>query len=390
MRLSNQTPEVSPSHLQAESQRYYSQAVGACLARLQRSVELLGQPLLSDGQSASLLCDIDTQTERLNTLVRHVLAAGGLSALTAFDSPEPVALLGLLTTLVDEYQAASPEAPFTLQFLAQPTTPGFAVPCVLLALQLLLDNALRCSPPAQPIAVVCEDEPVAGGWQFHVQDRGAGIAPESLDCLFDHPNQAAPAPIYGLGLTLARFVVEALGGHMWVASQLGEGATFSFSLPRHVLPRRWTVSRPKVMVIEANTDLSATLKAGYEEAGFEVEIAPTAEAGLARVSDFAPNLVLLELSPSSRAGQACLATLRQCSEAAVIFLVAPDERASVADALWQGASDCLVKPFHIRELLARTRAILRRRQSGAASASRSAARPRPHWLQGPKINPLLQ
>src|SRR5688500_7006215 len=149
MRLSNPTPGVPPSQLQAECQRYYSQAVGACLARLQRSVDLLGQPLLSDAQSASLLCDIDTQTERLNTLVRHVLAAGGLNALAATDSPEPVALLGLLTTLVDEYQAASPEAPFTLQLCALPATPGFAVPCVLLAVQLLLDNALRCSPPGQ-------------------------------------------------------------------------------------------------------------------------------------------------------------------------------------------------------------------------------------------------
>ena len=388
MHLANQSSQASPSLLQAECQRFYSQAVGACLARLQRSVDLLGQPLLSDEQAASLLRDIDVQTERLNTLVRHVLAAGGLSALAANDSPQPVSLVGVLTALVDEYQAASPTAPFSLQLSALPATPGYAVPCVLLALQLLLDNALRCSPPGQSIAVVCEDELGTDGWQFHVQDRGAGIDPQLLDSLFENPNQAAPAPIYGLGLTLARYIVEALGGRMWVASQLGEGATFSFSLPRHVLPRRWTVSRPKVMVIEANVDLCATLKAGYEEAGFEVEIAPTAEAGLARVSDFAPNLVLLELSPASLAGQACLATLRQCSEAAVIFLVAEDERAAVADALWQGASDCLVKPFHIRELIARTRAILRRRP--AAGASRSAGRPHANWLQGPKINPLLQ
>lgn len=389
MCFSTQLPAAGPGSLLTESQRFFSQAVGACLARLQRTVDLLQEPLLSDAQSASLLCEIDRQTDRLNILMRQVLAAGNVGALAVDDPSEPVALRGMLNRLLAEYNHASPSHTLRLQLRAQPVTAGHAVPCLLLALQLLLDNAVRCTPPGQAIQVECEADN-DGGWHFHVRDSGAGIAPDGLAAIFDSPHRAAPAPIYGLGLTLAQHLVHELGGRMWVVSQLGVGATFSFSLPRHVLPRRWTVSPPKVLLIEQNSESCASLQAGYEEAGFEVEVAPSVDAGLARVSDFAPNLVLLALSPTSLAGQACLATLRQSGEAAVIFLLAPHERSAVADALWQGASDCLVKPFHIRELIARTRAILRRRPPAGAIVTRAEARTRAAYLQRPKINPLLQ
>jgi two-component system response regulator ChvI len=121
-----------------------------------------------------------------------------------------------------------------------------------------------------------------------------------------------------------------------------------------------------------------------------VERAPSAEAGLALVPDYAPSRVVVALSPGSAAGKACLAALRQASQAAVIFLVAPEERDTVPEALWQGASDCLVKPFHVRELIARTRAILRRHQAAAQPPPRDMVR----WLTalGPqrKSDPMLQ
>ncbi len=390
MCVSNQSQIIAPDALRAESERYYSQAVGACLARLQRSVDLLQQPLLSEVNTASLLFDIEVQTDRLNTLMRQVLSAGGLEALAAGDGAERVPLADVLATLLAEYQAACPAREFDLRLEGLPTTAAYALPCVRLVVQLLLDNAVRCTPEGGHIAVVGEDEAAETGWVFHVQDGGAGLAPDQLATFFENPSQAAPAAVYGLGLTLAKFIVEAFGGEIWVESQAGAGATFSFSLPRHVLPRRWTVFRPKVLVIEENSELCATLKSGFEEAGFEVETSASAEAGLSLVSTFAPNLVLLELSPTSLAGQACLTTVRQCSDAAVIFLVSPDEREAVPDALWQGASDCLVKPFHIRELIARTRAILRRRPVGPRTAQRSLLQGRFGLIQRPKLNSLLQ
>jgi CheY-like chemotaxis protein len=375
-------PAATPARLVAECQSFYGQAVAACLARLQRSVDLLQQPLLAEIQQASLHREIDDQTDRLNTLLRHMLAAGAAS------EPQPVALLGVITALADEYQALSPARSISLRFASLPWTPASAVPGVRLVFQLLLDNALRRTPGGQAIAVSGEAE--AGGWIFSVHDAGAGLAPAQLETLFDNPSLAGPTAVYGLGLSLASVVVAALGGRMWAASEPGQGATFSFSLPGPDQLRRWTVSRPKILLIDKDSELCASLRAGYEEAGFEVETAPSAEAGLALMPDFAPSLVLLELSPASLAGQAYLAMLRKCSDAAVICLVASDERAGVPDALWQGATDCLVKPFHVRELIARSRAILRRRPIANKVLPRESSWLPPGLIRPPKINPLLQ
>jgi CheY-like chemotaxis protein len=388
MNFSVQDPAVHAEALQAEAQRYYSQAVSACLARLHCAVDLLQHPALTELQAAGLLRDVDEQTSRLNSLMRHVWA-GGLNAPPG-EPPAAVPLQAPLARLLAEYWAVAPQHGYELCLAAQPTVAASALPSLLVACQLLLDNALRRSPAGATVEITAEDDPAGEGWQVHIRDLGAELPPGEVESVFADWSLAAPSAVYGLGLSLAQLVVEALGGQLWVESGPGRGATFSFSLPRHVLPRRWNVSRPKVLVIEENTALSGTLSAAYEDAGFEVETAASVEAGLGRLPDFAPNVVLLELPPGSPAGQDSLTTLRRCGQAAVIFLVAPRDREAVPEALWQGASDCVVKPFHIRELIARTRAILRRRAAPAPALVRSALRPRPSLIQRPKINPLLQ
>lgn len=67
---------------------------------------------------------------------------------------------------------------------------------------------------------------------FSVTDTGPGIAPEEIERLFDRFWQArTDRRGVGLGLTIARGLVEAHGGRIWVDSRVGEGSTFSFTLP---------------------------------------------------------------------------------------------------------------------------------------------------------------
>jgi len=72
----------------------------------------------------------------------------------------------------------------------------------------------------------------------HVRDNGPGISPDNLSRIFDKFYQVDPSSTRekggaGLGLSISKALVEAHGGRMWVTSELNEGSTFSFSLPKH-------------------------------------------------------------------------------------------------------------------------------------------------------------
>jgi len=90
----------------------------------------------------------------------------------------------------------------------------------------LLENAVKYSPAGSPIAIQSEER--AGNLYVTVTDRGIGIAPEEHERIFQNERRA---PRSGMGLSIARAIVEAHGGALEVASSPGHGSAFTFSLP---------------------------------------------------------------------------------------------------------------------------------------------------------------
>ncbi len=96
----------------------------------------------------------------------------------------------------------------------------------------LITNALKYSPPDAPVTVRLRER--GGELILSVTDRGAGLSPESLSRLFQRFYRVDPGSRVegmGLGLYIARLIVEAHRGRIWAESELGNGSTFSVALP---------------------------------------------------------------------------------------------------------------------------------------------------------------
>ena len=98
----------------------------------------------------------------------------------------------------------------------------------------LLSNALRYTPPGGQVKVGLTESGngVGRGVMVFVQDSGAGIDPSDLPHVFERFYKSSDSGGMGLGLSIAKYLVEAHGGKIWAESVAGKGTKISFTIPR--------------------------------------------------------------------------------------------------------------------------------------------------------------
>jgi two-component system, OmpR family, response regulator MprA len=125
---------------------------------------------------------------------------------------------------------------------------------------------------------------------------------------------------------------------------------------------------PRVLVVEDDEEIALVLQRSLRLEGYEVRIAGDGEAALDQSAAFNPDLVILDLGLPKLDGIEVARRLRAADDVPILMLTARDALESRVEGLDSGADDYLVKPFERQELLARLRALLRRRPPrGAAS-----------------------
>jgi len=120
---------------------------------------------------------------------------------------------------------------------------------------------------------------------------------------------------------------------------------------------------PRVLLVDDDVKLVALLERCLRFEGFDVTCVYSGDAALAALNAAEPDLVLLDVGMPERDGIAVLRETRKVSDVAVVMLTARDEVRDKVGTLDLGADDYVVKPFDIDELVARMRAVLRRRGS---------------------------
>lgn len=116
----------------------------------------------------------------------------------------------------------------------------------------------------------------------------------------------------------------------------------------------------KILLVEDDASVAASVIDGLENAGLDVTHVDTGKGAIATFSQLHPDLVLLDLGLPDMDGQDVCRTLRQTTATPIIILSARSEEVDRVLALEFGADDYLVKPFGMRELVARIRAVARR------------------------------
>jgi signal transduction histidine kinase len=176
---------------------------------------------------------IQSVAMRMEYLIRTMLDVTTMEVGKFTVSPAPCAVESLL----DESQAMLDPLATSKQIHLQhdDIEPGLAIRAdrerVLQVLANLVGNALKFTPQGGRVTLsaIREDAMV----RFGVLDTGPGLARESLPCVFDRfwRKETAGTKGTGLGLFIAKGIVEAHGGRIWVDSDLGQGARFYFTLP---------------------------------------------------------------------------------------------------------------------------------------------------------------
>ena len=120
------------------------------------------------------------------------------------------------------------------------------------------------------------------------------------------------------------------------------------------------MSAGRILVIDDEPQIRRIMRTALTGAGYEVDDAKTGEEGLAKVREFRPDLVLLDINMPGMGGLAACRAIRTASNVAIIMLTVRNSEADKVEALDAGADDFVAKPFSTPELLARIRAALRR------------------------------
>jgi DNA-binding response OmpR family regulator len=127
----------------------------------------------------------------------------------------------------------------------------------------------------------------------------------------------------------------------------------------------------KILIVEDEPDMVLGLKDNFEFEGYEVLTASDGASGLERARTQKPDLVVLDIMLPKLSGlEVCKALRSEGFEAPIIMLTARGQEIDKVVGLELGADDYVTKPFSIRELLARVRAILRRTEGKKKRLSR--------------------
>jgi two-component system sensor histidine kinase KdpD len=194
---------------------------------------LLSNPDLDESQRHELLEVINEESDRLNRLIGEAAEMAQLDANQVELHLASHRIQEAVEAAIEKSKQVLGQHPIEIQLPADLAPARMDIGRIEEVIVQLLENAAKYSPPDAPIHIAGE---VRGRMLMtSVADRGPGIDDFEQSLIFDKfyrgRGQRLQVQGTGMGLAIARAIVEAHGGHIGVTSQLGHGSVFYFNLP---------------------------------------------------------------------------------------------------------------------------------------------------------------
>lgn len=337
--------------------------------------------------------------DHLLALINDILDLSRIEAGRLELSSAPLELAPFLRTVCDVVRVKAEQKRLEFAFAA-----GSDLPAAVLVderrlrqvLLNLLSNAVKFTEQGSVTLRVTAQRMFADQVRLRldIEDTGAGIRADHQQLVFEPFEQVGDtrqrAAGTGLGLTITRALVQAMGGSITLDSEPGRGCKFAVELPvtavaapaapslpeRHLA--RYRGPRRRVLVVDdvpANRSLLVDFLA---EAGFDIAEAPDGAAALRAVDTFRPDLVVVDSVMPVMDGLEFTRRLRAQSRSAALPIVAVSASASEAhrrECLQAGVNSFLGKPVQLSQLLAAIAEHLRLEWASGQDTAGQSGRP---------------
>jgi len=316
---------------------------------------------------------IESNNNRLMSLINEILDLSRVEAGEIVIKKTPTDLGNLCQSIKQIFKFRCPET-VQLDYVipSTPVTMNTDENRLTQVFSNLISNALKHTPRGSirfGYNVIDENQTI----RFFVSDTGSGIDPSFIDKIFDTyaSEDANQQKGFGLGLALCRIIVEKMGGRISVESQLGEGSTFTFSMPFHgTVGGMSTSSRTNTSVrtlrVSTHNDLGnlkTILVAEDEESNYElVRIVLQKRYRLIRAhngieavtlnEDEKPDLILMDIRMPEMNGLDATRIIKEVNhDTPIIALSAYAFDENRRDAKEAGCDAFLAKPVRVEDLI---------------------------------------
>jgi PAS domain S-box-containing protein len=309
--------------------------------------------------------------QHLLDLINEILDISRIEAGRLQISPEPVALRESIQEVLDLTAPLAANRNILIQTSLEVEGNPFVMADRQRLKQVLLNllsNAVKYNYEGGYIMVSCEQTPM-DNWRISVTDTGSGISSENLGRLFKPferlVTDESSVEGTGLGLALAKRLIELMQGRIGVESMVGRGSTFWIELPSAEsqlallqrtggtgqLPAMSATARTILYVEDnvANFELIQQVLADYSQ--IELLWAADPQTGIEAARLHHPSLILLDLHLGSRDGADVLKQLKQDAETAsipVIMVSADATHSQIERLVALGAHSYLTKPLDVK------------------------------------------